>query len=281
MSTRARNKVHEVTYTSKAKSPPNFSSKGAHIVKEGTSSDGGLRMTKRLQAEASLANAPPNIEKKFEYGSKLREKKNYVYYVSGVGYVSKDDEPKPEPKPKVIPKRVKKEEDTIIERKKIIDNYQYHETKNLRKPDKTSNVFHRRLAQPFEVTQQIRTSKATPYYETSYDPKRNKQTNSQKYYYSGGVAKRNQTPKNDNQYYEEFNEGVYYQEPPEGGNNFGFYESRNAFNKGGKGATTSVYYQRTQKSTSSYSKGNSNSYGTNSYNRSFQKNGNLSSRGRK
>ena len=112
------------------------------------SSDRELRMSSKQQAKQSLKNSRSFSKKsqKYEYGSKIREKRNYVYYVSGVGYVTKNDEqkknllkpniieiPKTE-KPKVVLKTVaKNDEDNFVQIKKVIDNYQYHETKNIKK----------------------------------------------------------------------------------------------------------------------------------------------------
>ena len=61
----------------------------------------------------SVDNIQPNIKKtvakitdrkeKYMYSGKLKEKENYLYYVSGIGYVNKDGVPtKPDNKPKEI-----------------------------------------------------------------------------------------------------------------------------------------------------------------------------------
>ena len=302
MKTRTKHEVHQVQYTSKIKTPSNYN-KRAYSSQAGYTSDSRLRMNKKKQAEESVNDGRSHSNKKFDYGSKLREKRNYVYYVSGVGYVSKDEQPKiPEPKPKQIsiPKRVKKEEDTFIEKKEIIYNYQYYETKNLKKPNKTSNVFHRRLSQPFEVTRQIRKNKVTPYayqqrvlvpggeevyemHEASYIPKSYNQPN-QKRVYTEVVSKRNNMPLNDKemgneQINEEVTEDVYYQEQAEGENNHEFYKSKNVSNKRGEGV--SVYYQKGKKSTSSYLKGNSSFQGNNPYKGQLRKNETGNSSGQK
>lgn len=118
---------------------------------------------------------------KFQYGSKLREKRNYIYYISGVGYVNVNEESKlkaknsspistsryintelklknkqisPILKSKIL-KTENKNDNNIIKRKVIIDNYKYLETKNVTKTKKLSNVYHRRLAQPFEYIEEI------------------------------------------------------------------------------------------------------------------------------
>ena len=88
------------------------------------------------------------LGEKFEYSEKLREKKNYILFVSGMGHEKKQIEeieemPKPEP-----PK------EKVIEVKEIIDNYGYHETKNVKKqnPKRLSITHHERLSTPFERT---------------------------------------------------------------------------------------------------------------------------------
>ena len=124
----------------------------------------------------SVDNIQPNIKKtvakitdrkeKYMYSGKLKEKENYLYYVSGIGYVNKDGVPtKPDNKPKEIkvlsnkPKPVREvgQRVTIIlqntrpERKggELVDNFEYHETKDLGKHNKESLVVHRRLGDPF------------------------------------------------------------------------------------------------------------------------------------
>ena len=90
------------------------------------------------------------LGEKFEFAEKLKEKKNYILYVSGMGHKKKlieelEEAPKPEPpKPK----------EKVVEVKQIIDNYGYHETKNVKKkdPKRTSITHHERLSTPFERT---------------------------------------------------------------------------------------------------------------------------------
>ena len=81
---------------------------------------------------------------KYDYGEKVKEKRNYLLYVSGTLREKKEIEEieqlQPEPK--------------YLEEKEIIDNYQYHESKNLRKqnPNRLSITQHKRLSSPFEKT---------------------------------------------------------------------------------------------------------------------------------
>jgi hypothetical protein len=83
--------------------------------------------------------------KKFEFAEKLKEKKNYIMYVSGMGHeknVIEEFEKIPE-KPK------------IVEERQVIDNYEYHESKDLKKkkdPRRLSITHHQRLSEPFERT---------------------------------------------------------------------------------------------------------------------------------
>ena len=62
--------------------------------------------------------------KKFEFAEKLREKKNYIMYHSGMGHeknVIEQLEKQPDPGQK------------IIEERQVIDNYGYYESKDLKK----------------------------------------------------------------------------------------------------------------------------------------------------
>ena len=86
------------------------------------------------------------LGKKFEFAGKLREKKNYIMYHSGMGHhknVIEEFEKLPEPGPK------------IVEERQVIDNYGYYESKNLKKerdPRRLSITRHQRLSSPFERT---------------------------------------------------------------------------------------------------------------------------------
>ena len=88
-------------------------------------------------------------EKKFEEAGVTRKKKNFVMYESKLGTEKETDllklagaKKKAAPRPKV--------EETIIskvKRKEYLDNYQYHETKDLR-DKKPAVVVHTRLSDP-------------------------------------------------------------------------------------------------------------------------------------
>ena len=96
-------------------------------------------------------------EEKFEETAVLRKKRNYVMYESKLG-TEKNTEitqiaaPKPTPKPKPKPVREpspRVEEKIVITKKKreYLDNYQYHETKNIKTKDPRYHVIveHKRL----------------------------------------------------------------------------------------------------------------------------------------
>jgi hypothetical protein len=83
-------------------------------------------------------------EKKFEESGVTRKKRNYVMYQSKLGTEKEQDLKKIQAAPK--PRR---EEQIVQTRKKVeyLDNYQYHETKDIKDkdPNKVSVVTHRRL----------------------------------------------------------------------------------------------------------------------------------------
>jgi uncharacterized protein (UPF0297 family) len=86
------------------------------------------------------------LGEKFDYGEKIKEKQNYVLYVAGQGQEKKEIEEIEE-----LPTDGKKER--IVEQKQIIDNYQYHETKDIKKKhSRNSQTQHKRLCDPFERT---------------------------------------------------------------------------------------------------------------------------------
>ena len=81
--------------------------------------------------------------KKYEYAGKLREKRNYIMYHSGMGHEKN-----------VIEEFEKIPEDPrMVEERQLIDNYEYYESKNLKKPKdprRLSITRHQRLSSPFE-----------------------------------------------------------------------------------------------------------------------------------
>ena len=86
------------------------------------------------------------LGEKFDYGEKIKEKNNYVLYMAGQGQEKKEIEEIEE-----LPQDGKKER--IVEQKQLIDNYQYHETKDIKKKHaRNSQTKHKRLCDPFERT---------------------------------------------------------------------------------------------------------------------------------
>ena len=87
------------------------------------------------------------LGEKFDYGEKIKEKDNYVLYKAGQGQEKKEIEEIEE-----LPMNGGKKE-RIVEQKQIIDNYQYHETKEIKnKHARNSQTQHKRLCDPFERT---------------------------------------------------------------------------------------------------------------------------------
>ena len=119
-------------------------------------------------------------KEKYTYSGRVKEKNNYVYYVSGVGYVNKKGEKKPDNKIKTEIKVIKnkpplpisrpRRERIIINSKKeqsgtrgLIDNYNYHETKDIKKEKKRSIVSHQRLSEPIMSTINISKKRYSSY----------------------------------------------------------------------------------------------------------------------
>ena len=119
-------------------------------------------------------------KQKFSFAEKVKEKNNYIYYVSGVGYVNKNEDnkntknvikvnnppPKPKPKPKErISIKIQQTKNISDMRKELVDNYQYHETKDLKKEKKESVVTHKRLCEPVYTTVQNNSKKYSSHTE--------------------------------------------------------------------------------------------------------------------
>ena len=114
------------------------------ITREISGGQSGLRHSLRGSGKVWKKTV---LGKKYEISEKLKEKKNYIMYHSGMGHeknVIEEIEQIPQPK-----------KEKIIEERQIIDNYEYHETKNLKKkkdPRRLSVTVHQRLSSPFERT---------------------------------------------------------------------------------------------------------------------------------
>ena len=120
----------KVIYDSSTMEPPD-----SHFT-----NGGSLRSSGRIRRRIVLGE-------KFDYGEKAKEKQNYILYISGQGQEKTEIEEMEE-----ISGGAKKKE-KIVEEKQLIDNYQYHETKDIRnKNPKNSQTYHERLCSPFERT---------------------------------------------------------------------------------------------------------------------------------
>ena len=116
-----------------------------HVISQG--GPVGLRHSLRGSAAGKIWKKTV-LGDKFEFAKKLKEKKNYILYTSGMGHEKKEiQEIEQIPQPP--------EKGKIIEERQIIDNYEYHETKNIKKkknPRVQSITHHERLSTPFERT---------------------------------------------------------------------------------------------------------------------------------
>ena len=95
-------------------------------------SQGGLRHSLRGSGRIKKSIVQGN---KFEFAEKLREKRNYILFVSGMGHETKEIEEINDFVPQAAPL------DQFIEEREIIDNYNYIETKNLKKPPKKKSNY--------------------------------------------------------------------------------------------------------------------------------------------
>jgi len=124
------------------------------IVKDSRDSHYGMRSSLRGSGRVRKRTI---LGEKFDYGEKVKEKRNYIMYVSGQGQEKQEIQEIEEIPPPQKPK------EKIVEEKEIIDNYQYHETKNLsKKKSKHSTTYHERLSTPFERTTIRRYESYTP-----------------------------------------------------------------------------------------------------------------------
>ena len=131
-------------------------SKLAHIKSGGTKKTqiGGESENKKVIQGKGGKFTVTEKTKKFEEAGVAKKKRNYVMYESKLGTEKEKnlqkihEPPKPKPKPTAEP-RPRVEEKIIQKKKKVqyLDNYQYHETKNIKdnNPNRVSVVTHQRL----------------------------------------------------------------------------------------------------------------------------------------
>ena len=142
--------------------------------------DNKIGKTNSISSNQRSLNNSFSSKQKFSFAEKVREKNNYIYYVSGVGYVNKNDEnknekkvikvnnppPRPKPKPKErVSIKIQQTKSISDMRKELVDNYQYHETKDLKKEAKPSVVTHKRLCEPVYSTVQKNSKKYSSHTE--------------------------------------------------------------------------------------------------------------------
>lgn len=117
----------------------------------------GVKENKNIVSHKDGKYAVHQKEEKYEETGVRKKKSNYVMYESKLGTermtnLTKIEEAKlskPKPKPAPIPPRPRQEEKIIQTKKKVeyLDNYQYHETKDIKRPNpnRISIVTHQRL----------------------------------------------------------------------------------------------------------------------------------------
>ena len=151
----------------------------SYIKKDNSNKQGNKKeINNSFSLKQGHLNNSFSAKQKYSYSGKVSEKNNYVYYVSGVGYVNKNKENKADKNiiknktikqapPKTIPKpiskpnqiKIQQKKVTEVDRKQLVDNYQYHETKDIKKENKKSTVNHQRLCEPFYSETNTRNSK--------------------------------------------------------------------------------------------------------------------------
>ena len=129
---------------------PNPASEKVDFIRKGKKKKTSTGFKENKNAFESKGNKFVVVEKekKFEEAGVTRKKRNYVMYESKLGTEKERDmtkigsvglrKPQPRQEEKIIQKK---------KRKEYLDNYQYHETKEIRhpKPTNTSYVAHKRL----------------------------------------------------------------------------------------------------------------------------------------
>ena len=116
---------------------------------------GGVSENKKVVHGKGGKFAVTEKAQKFEESGVARKKRNYVMYESKLGTEKEQnlqklhDAPKPKAKPKPAAPKPRTEEKIVQKKKKVeyLDNYQYHETKDIKdkNPNKVSIVTHQRL----------------------------------------------------------------------------------------------------------------------------------------
>jgi hypothetical protein len=131
---------------------------------------GGVKETKNVVHSKGGKYAIIETQKKFEEAGVSRKKRNYVMYEAKLGTETTTDITKinaPKPKQKAKAREIEpRQEERIVQtkkRKEYLDNYQYHETKDIKNPNPRFQVIveHQRLGDiiggTFEETTMQRT----------------------------------------------------------------------------------------------------------------------------
>ena len=108
-----------------------------------------------------IENNPVPIEKKIYCSLCSKNEDNKNEKNTNNKKTIKPAPPKTIPKPVAKPNQIKIQQKKVteVDRKQLVDNYQYHETKDIKKETKKSTVNHQRLCEPFYSEINTRNSK--------------------------------------------------------------------------------------------------------------------------
>ena len=163
--------------------PPKVSQSKLDQIKSGKQTKTQLGVEKEKKKVIQGVGAKFHIEekqKKFEESGVTRKKRNYVMYQSKLGTEKEENvqifkeakKPKPKPTRQVQPR---KDEKIFQTKKKLqyLDNYQYHETKDIKDKDprKVSVVTHQRLGDIVGGTYEVSTYQKQTMTDSGRGPK--------------------------------------------------------------------------------------------------------------
>ena len=181
------------------------SSNNTYISDKGKS---GFRKNYGVSKDIRSYSTSSQQKDQYSYAGKVKEKSNYMYYVSGIGYVTKEEADEAnqakkenrvyQSKSKSVPKPIIRNERVTItiqskraEKKegKLVENYEYYESKDIKKQDRNTIVIHRRLGEPFYQNITTESKKFSSYTSGPRGYKSNYSLNQKDYSVDGGKTK--------------------------------------------------------------------------------------------
>ena len=142
----------------------------------------GVKENKNIISNKGWKFRVTQKEEKFEETGVRKKKRNYVMYESKLGTEKQTNLIKVEeakiakPKPKPAPPKPRQEEKIVQTKKRVeyLDNYQYHETKDIKRPNpnKVSIVTHQRLGDIIGGSYEETTFQKTTITDPGRDPKK-------------------------------------------------------------------------------------------------------------